>query len=162
MKQIFLTLCGIAALVVTAQARLGESIEQCRTRYGDPLQFKIDDKLTGIATYTKNDLNIQIHFLNGKADLVRYSSGLVSTIDFDLAKYLLQVNGRDKEWDLLTKTHIVLNEDRDENAQYPRVVLEDPILWKSKDGILEASFSTSQSAFEVRASSFQEKIRQGL
>ncbi len=155
-------LLGILLAVSTADARLGESIEQCRARYGEPKRVTLNDDLTGIATYSKNDLSITIHYYNGKADLIRYSPGLVSTVDLDLAKYLLKLNGRTKEWEQLTKTEIVLNDIQDENAQYPRVELVDPILWKSKDGILDASFSVSKGIFEMKASTYQDKIKQGL
>ena len=87
---------------------------------------------------------------------------MVSRIDLDLAKYLLKLNGRTKEWDQLTKTEIVLNDVQDENAQHPRIQLVDPILWKSKDGILDASFSVSKGSFEIRSSSYKEKLREGL
>lgn len=162
MKRIFILLIGIMIAASAAQARLGESIEQCNARYGEPKRISVDDNLTGIASYTKNDLSITIHFLKGKADLIRYSSGEVSTVDFDLAKYLLKLNGRTKEWDQLTKTQTVLQDIQDETAQYPRVVLVDPILWKSKDGILEASYSAGKGTFEIKASTYQDKLKEGL
>ena len=46
--------------------------------------------------------------------------------------------------------------------QYPRTELVDPILWKSKDGILDASYSVGKGTFEVKSATFQDKIRQGL
>ena len=104
----YLIIIGALLAVSMSQARLGETIEQCRTRYGEPTRSELNDDLAGIVAYAKNDLVITVHFTNGKADLIRYSPGLVSTVDFELAKYLLQLNGRDKEWDQLTKTTIVL------------------------------------------------------
>jgi len=160
--KISLLLIAFLAAASTTKARLGESVEQCQIRYGKPLSNMLDESRSGISMYSKNDLSVIIHFLNGKADLIRYSPGQVSTVDLDLAQYLLKVNGRDKEWDQLTDTKIVLNEILDENAQYPRVQLVDPILWRSKDGILTASFSNGKGTFEVRASTFQDKIRNGL
>ncbi len=162
MKRMLILLVGILLAGSAAQARLGESIEQCRTRYGEPRRNTLNDELTGIATYKKNDLNITVHFRKGQADLIRYSPGDVSTVDLDLAKFLLKLNGRNKEWDQLTKTEVVLNDVQDENAQYPRIQLVDPILWKSKDGILDASFSVSKGTFEMKSSAYQDKIRQGL
>jgi hypothetical protein len=162
MKKIFIVLLGTLTTLMTAQARLGESVEQCKARYGEPQRVSLDESVTGVATYSKNDLTITIHFLNGKANLVRYSPGLVSTVDFELAEYLLTINGRNKEWEQLTKTEIVLQDIQDQNAQHPRVQMVDPILWKSKDNLIDASFSVSKGAFEVRASTFQERIRRGL
>lgn len=149
-------------MLTPARARLGETIEQCRTRYGESARSSFDNTLNGTAVYSKNDLTITIHFASGKADLIRYSPGQVSTVDFDLAKYLLQLNGREKEWDQLTKTQVVMQDLQDLSAQYPRIELVDPILWKSKDGILQASYSVSKGTFEARAAAFQDKIREGL
>lgn len=162
MKQLVVLVFGLLIAAVSVEARLGESIEKCKARYGDPVRESLNDELTGIAIYTKNDLTITIHFRKGQSDLIRYSPGQVSTVDFDLAKYLLQLNGRSKEWEQLTKTEVVLNEIRDQNAQYPRIQLVDPILWKSKDGILDASYSVSKGVFEVKSSAYQDQIKQGL
>jgi hypothetical protein len=161
MKKQLIFMAAVAAVTIS-HARLGESIEECRARYGEPRRIQTDDSLSGIATYAKNDLVIAVHFDHGKADLIRYSPGQVSTIDLELARYLLQLNGRNKEWDQLTRTSIVLQEFLDQNIQYPREEMVDPILWKSKDGILEASYSVSKGMFEVKSSTFEEKIRQGL
>jgi len=162
MKLKVIMLCGAVLLTAGVQARLGESVEQCNKRYGDPTYINLNDDLTGLASYTKNDLVIDIHFLNGKADLVRYNPGRVSRIDLELARYLLQANGRDKQWDQLTDTEMILNEVLDENAQYPRKVLVDPITWKSKDEVLEASFSDSKGTFEARSSTYKETLKNGL
>ncbi len=162
MKKSLILLAGIMLAISSAQARLGETVDECQTRYGEPKRIALNDNKTGIATYGKNDLVITIHFLNGKADLIRYSQGQVTTIDLDLAKYLLKKNGRDKEWEQLTKTQIVLQDIQDLNAQHPRVELVDPIQWKSMDGLLSASFSVGKGTFEVRANTYGEKVRQGL
>lgn len=162
MKKSFIILLGTLITLTTAQARLGESVEQCKARYGEPQRIALDESVTGVATYSKNDLTITVHFLLGKANLIRYSPGLVSTVDFELAQYLLQINGRSKEWEQLTKTEIVLQDIQDQNAQHPRVQMVDPILWKSKDSLLDASYSVGKGSFEVRAATFQERIRRGL
>lgn len=158
MKRSLTLLFGIMVATSVANARLGESIEQCKARYGEPKRISLDDKLTGVGIFSANDLTIKVHFRNGKADLVNYSPGEVSSIDLDIAKELLKRNGRDKEWEQLTKTEVVLNDIQDQEAQYPRVVLVDPILWKSKDGILDASFSVGKGIFEVKASTFQQDV----
>ena len=158
----YLVLIAAVAAVSVSQARLGETIEECRVRYGEPKRVHVDETLSGLATYSKNDLTISVHFNKGKADLIRYSPGQVSTVDLELARYLLQLNGRNKEWDQLTRTSIILQEYLDQNMQFPREQLVDPILWKSKDGILDASYSVSKGMFEVKSSTFKEKIRKGL
>ena len=74
----------------------------------------------------------------------------------------MEINGRDKEWVQLTDTKIFIQDIQDENAQYVREKYVDPILWKTKDGILVASYSDSNGVLEIKTSTEQQKIRQGL
>ena len=162
MKKTFTALVGFAIIVSAANARIGESIETCAKRYGEPVKVKLDDNQTGVAIYDKNDLTIKIHFTLGRADLIRYSPGEVARVDLETARYLLGINGRDKEWSQLTKTEEIIYDVRDINAQKPRVEVIDPILWKTKDDILEASYSNSQGILEIKASTWQMRIRKDL
>ena len=162
MKSALIAVAGIAITLSTANARIGESISACTTRYGEPRKIELDERNTGVATYRKNDLVIKIHFTNGNADLMNYSPGEVARIDFETAQYLVNINGRDKEWEQLTDTKIFIQDIQDENAQYVREKYVDRILWKTKDGILVASYSDSNGVLEIKAYYEQEKIRQGL
>ena len=164
-KQMKTALTATAALALTlmaATARMGESIEECTVRYGEPRRIELDDLNTGVAIYTKNDLKIKVHFTNGSADLISYGPGEVARIDFNTAQYLVELNGRDKEWAQLTDTKVKIQDVRDFNAQYVREKYVDPILWKTKDGILVASYSDSSSTLEIKVFYEQQKIRQGL
>jgi hypothetical protein len=91
-------------------------------------------------------------------DLIRYSPGVVQAINLKIAQELLERNGRDKKWVLLTETEVTINDIRDERAQYPRVEIVDPILWQSKDKILLASYSDSKKSLEIKAADLDEKI----
>jgi len=162
MKSALIAVAGIAITLSTANARIGENIAACTTRYGEPRKIELDEKNTGVAIYRKNDLGIKIHFLNGTADLINYSPGEVARIDFETAQYLVEINGRDKEWTQLTDTKIEIRDVQDANLQYQRVQFVDPILWKTKDDILVASYSDSTNILEIKAYYEQEKIRQGL
>ena len=162
MKSALIAVAGIAITLSTANARIGESIAACTTRYGEPRKIELDERNTGVATYRKNDLVIKIHFTNGNADLMNYSPGEVARIDFETAQYLVNINGRDKEWEQLTDTKIFIQDIQDENAQYVRWQYVEPIRWETKDGILVASYSDSNGVLEIKAYYEQEKIRQGL
>jgi hypothetical protein len=162
MKTALIVAAGIAIALSTANARIGESTESCAVRYGKARKHELNEKNTGVAIYRKNDLVIKIHFTNGSADLINYGPGEVARIDFETAQYLVEINGRDKEWTLLTLTKIFIQDVQDENAQYSREQYVDPILWKTKDGVLVASYSDSKGELEIKVSAEQQKIRQGL
>ena len=162
MKTAITIAAGITIALSAANARIGENIATCAARYGDPRSIELDEKDSGVAIYRKNDLVIKIHFSNGSADLINYSPGEVARIDFETAQYLLDINGRDKEWTQLTETKIRMQDVQDERSQYLREQYIDPILWKTKDGILVASYSDSSNTLEIKAYYEQEKIRQGL
>jgi hypothetical protein len=162
MKTALTITAGIATTLSTAHARLGENINEYLTRYGEPRSIELNEENTGVAIYRKNDLVIKIHFTKGRSDLINYSPGEVARIDFETAKYLVEINGRDKEWEQLTDTKYFLRDIQDEQAQKIRELYVDPILWKTKDGILVASYSDSTRTLEIKAYYEQDKIRQGL
>ena len=162
MKTVLTAAAGIAIILSTANARIGENIAMCAARYGEPRTIELDEKETGVAIYRKNDLMIKVHFTHGTVDLINYGPGEVARIDFETAQYLVDLNGRDKEWTKLTETKVKIQDVQDENAQYLREKYVDPILWKTKDGILVASYSDSTSTLEIKAHYEQQKIRQGL
>lgn len=162
MKTALTAAAGIAIALSTAHARIGESTDECLARYGNPRGIELNEENTGVATYRKNDIVIKIHFTNGRADLINYSPGEVARIDFETAQYLVNINGRDKEWTQLTKTKTFIRDVQDESAQYVRWEYVEPILWNTKDGILDASYSDSNGVLEIKASTMQQKIRQGL
>ena len=162
MKTALTAAAGIAIMLSTVNARLGESTETCAARYGNPRTIELNEESTGVAIYRKNDLVIKIHFTNGSADLINYSPGEVARIDFETAQYLVDINGRDKEWMKLTDTKTFIQDIQDQNAQYLRWQYVDPILWETRDGVLVASYSDSKGVLEIKASTAQQKIRQGL
>ena len=162
MKSALIAAAGIAIALSTANARIGESTDTCVIRYGNPGKIELNEEKTGVAIYRKNDLVIKIHFTDGRADLINYSPGEVARIDFDTAQYLVDLNGRDKVWSQLTDTKTFIRDIQDENAQYVRWQYVEPIRWETKDGILVAHYSDSQGVLEIKASSAQQKIRQGL
>lgn len=162
MKTALTVTAGIALALATANARIGENTETCAVRYGTPIKLEMNEKNTGVAIYRKNDLVIKIHFTTGSADLINYSPGEVARIDFETAQYLVEINGRNKEWTQLTDTKIDIHDVQAEYAQKIRWQYVDPIQWETKDGVLIASYSDSKGVLEIKTSTAQQKIRQGL
>ncbi len=162
MKKALAVITGVAIIASMAQARLGENIETCNKRYGDPSKMKLDESQTGVASYAKNDLTITVHLTGGKVDLIRYSPGEVARVDYETAEFLLEINGRDKKWDRLTDVEETVYADQDERSQKPRIRKVDPVLWTTKDGLLEASYSPSRGTLEIKASAMQLRVREGL
>lgn len=162
MKLALTVITGVAIIASVAQARIGETVATCTARYGEPKTVKLDQNQTGVAIYDKNDLGIKLHFTADHADLVRYTPGEVAQIDLDTARFLIEANGRDKKWEQLTETEETMWSNEDERRQRPRIRKIDPVLWETKDGLLVASYSPSRGSLEIKASSMQLKIRDGL
>jgi len=58
-----------------ADARLGETPEECATRYGSPTSFRpsLFEKNTLIGQYYKDEISIRIYFENGRAGAIRFT-----------------------------------------------------------------------------------------
>jgi hypothetical protein len=66
-------------------ARLGESIDQCNLRYGDPIK-KDSSRGFWLYTYDKFDLEIVVSFLDNKCFFITYTKKKL-TITFRLDHY---------------------------------------------------------------------------
>jgi hypothetical protein len=152
-KTIYTILSSLLLTTLTTPARIGETLQECRLRYGEPIQSELDEKNTGFAEYQKNDLAIELHFTKGRADLIRYNPGQIARIDMDTANYLIELNGRDKKWKQLIEEIEGIGRNRRSN---------DTILWETRDGMLKASFSQNRARLEIKAIVTQEYIRKGL
>ena len=51
------------------QCRIGETLEECKTRYGEPVEIKKDTAL-----FIKNGMTVSAHFVDGKVDQITYYS----------------------------------------------------------------------------------------
>ncbi|MBE7497111.1 MAG: hypothetical protein HS117_19390 [Verrucomicrobiaceae bacterium] len=65
MKTLLITLMLLCGL---AHARLGETLEQCKARYGEPTS---KDAATAVVYFEKSGVIIAAHFVAGKVDCVR-------------------------------------------------------------------------------------------
>ena len=62
-----LLLITLLALPRNSQCRIGETLEQCKTRYGKPVELKKDTALV-----FKNGMTVSAHFTDGKVDQITY------------------------------------------------------------------------------------------
>ncbi|MCF7847257.1 MAG: hypothetical protein K9M45_00285 [Kiritimatiellales bacterium] len=148
---------------ITLQARLGETVGQCDSRYGARVKSNISTNGVGSILYAKNDLTIYVHFIKGSADLIRYSNGEFTKLTYPLADRLVQINGRTKDWELTTKVEIT---DYEEFTGEKITIPVDPIKWKTTDGRIVASFSVSKGTLEIKTTKHDEinleHVLQGL
>jgi hypothetical protein len=78
---------------------MGETLEQCKTRYGKPVEIKKDTAL-----FFKNGMTISAHFIDGKVDQITYyktdpkdSKKTICPSDAEV-DILLQANAQDGPW----------------------------------------------------------------
>ena len=72
MKKFLLLIIFSNLFSLSLYARINESIEQCRNRYGEPKAEKING-LCPVKYYFKNGMNIMIVFYKNKAVVVNYA-----------------------------------------------------------------------------------------
>ena len=62
-----LLLVALLALPRNTQCRIGETLLECETRYGKPVEIKKDTAL-----FLKNGMTVSVHFFGGKVDQITY------------------------------------------------------------------------------------------
>src|SRR6516164_3844864 len=62
-----LLLITLLALPRNTLCRIGETLEECKTRYGKPVEVKKETLL-----FFKNGMTISAHFVDGKVDQITY------------------------------------------------------------------------------------------
>lgn len=96
MKTLIIIAITILATVTFAQARLGETREQCERRYGNPLGA--DD---GLVLYRTAAFRILISYTDGRAAAIHYSKFEGDKMDANMAALLIKRNipQESAEWD---------------------------------------------------------------
>ena len=94
-----LILVILFALHRNSQCRIGETLEECKTRYGKPVEIKKDTAL-----FFKNGMTVSAHFIDGKVDQITYyktdpkdSKKTICPTDAEV-DILLQANSQDGPW----------------------------------------------------------------
>ena len=83
----------LLAFTTNAQARLGESIEQCNKRYEKPILIEKEEQ---IIHYLKNGIKVKVYFHKSKADCIFYRLRESKPLSDHMINQLLKVNG--KNW----------------------------------------------------------------
>jgi|SRR5271165_1540283 len=96
-----LLLITLLALPRNTQCRIGETLEECKARYGKPVEIKKDTAL-----FFKNGMTVSAHFIDGKVDEIRYykidpkdSKKTICPSDAEV-NILLRANAQDTSWEL--------------------------------------------------------------
>jgi len=62
-----LLLITLLASPRNGQCRIGENLEECKTRYGNPVEIKKDTAL-----FIRNGMTVSVHFIDRRVDEIRY------------------------------------------------------------------------------------------
>jgi len=96
-----LLLITLLAFPRNTQCRIGETLEECKTRYGKPVDIKKDTAL-----FFKNGMTLSVHFIDGRVDEIRYykidsknSKKTICPSDAEV-NILLRANAQDTSWEL--------------------------------------------------------------
>jgi len=128
------TIAAATIIMLTASAalaRIGESPDECRARYGEPVDSK-----PGSAIYVKNGVIICAEFHAGKADLILYvkekTDALGTSAAFSDTEILtlLKSNAGGQEWQSLAAENL-----------HPE--------WATKNGSIKARLDTSKNQLMV-------------
>ena len=112
MKKTFIRITsgGLLALPQNTQCRIGETLEECKTRYGKPVEIKKDTAL-----FIKNTMTVSAHFVDGKVDQITYyrtdpkdSKKTICPSDAEI-EILLLANAHDGSWkmELARRNHAI-------------------------------------------------------
>jgi hypothetical protein len=140
-KTLFFGLLLITLLVSprNAQCRIGETLEECKARYGRPMEIKKDTAL-----FLKNGMTVSVHLASGKVDQITYyktdpkdSKKTICPSDAEV-DILLQANAQDGQWkmEVSYRNHTMLwNKERGLSAfrtpQELVISIHDPIVYKT-------------------------------
>lgn len=128
----FLIAAAFFGLISAAQARIGDTLNQCITRYGKPVEF-----LSKGVLFIKANRKIYVTFTDGIADSVFFqkisplSQKTVSPISLEEISVLLTENSQGYSWD--------------HTSRLP----DGDVIWVTKDSELGALYSKATCSLQV-------------
>ena len=140
MKQLIHVALFFIAITIS-HARVGETLEQCRTRYGDTISK--DDK-EGTATFRKSGLIVLVYYKDAKADCVVFRKiqtdplGNGEEISENEIEGLLRANGGERKWN---------------KSKSPSIDSE----WVTADGELHAHYANFKHVLGVATKGWLER-----
>jgi len=96
-----LLLITLLASPRNSRCRIGENLEECKNRYGNPVEIKKD-----AAVFIRNGMTVSVHFIDARVEEIRYykvnSKDSKKTVCPSEAEVniLLRANGQDTTWEL--------------------------------------------------------------
>lgn len=128
------TIIGIVFLLGVAPicAKIGETLDQCKARYGDVQETALKDDPRGISkcyVFKKNGMEIMVRLYKNKVGWVKYSAP--GYLTQKQREQLLALNKGETQWLL----------DRTERTKNEKILYEEVWVYNSKDKKLQAHFS---------------------
>jgi hypothetical protein len=134
-----LLLTALLVLPWNAQCRIGETLDECKARYGNPVEAKKDTAL-----FLKNAIYVSVHFADGRVDEISYSKRdpkdskkSVRPSDAEV-NILLRANAPDTSWEVeVAHRHDVLWKNKQKGLSAFRtqnaltISIFDPIAYKA-------------------------------
>ena len=123
----YLVFLSTLLLAASAQARIGETLQQCIARYGQ-VQTAVPE--TGVQIFSKNGFLIAVMFLDQRASMVmvskthRNSINIPDPLSENEIDLILKANGQGTPWieqGAIIKTGEWLNEESELYASYDRI-----------------------------------------
>lgn len=106
----FIFVALITLGINSAQARIGETFEECKVRYGAPSY-----RTTNIACFSKSGISIVVEFYNEKADALSFTKEDKSPLSKEELTTLLAASSGNAEWIQERKGEAVLLITKDNN-----------------------------------------------
>jgi hypothetical protein len=137
-----LLLIALSVLPWNAECRIGETVDECKARYGSPEEVKKDSML-----FLKNGMYVSVHFTGGKVDEISYykkdpkdPKKSVCPTDAE-AEILLRANAQNTIWEFkVAHLHDTLWGNKEEGLSAFRtqhsltISVSDPIAYKAHHG----------------------------
>ena len=98
MKKLLILLLILAPTM--AQARIGETKEQCIERYGNPIK---EVKERRICVFTKSGFRISVHFFVNRVDFIQYTKVDSNVITAEESRKLIAKNKENSRYELTTR-----------------------------------------------------------
>lgn len=130
----------LCSSVLSAQAHIGQTVEQCRQQYGQSFQVSTD-----VLTFKTGDFSLIVTYYDGKADALVYrklqadeagNPTLMSTTEME---QLLQANAGGRNW-----------------KKSAAAASLDPI-WETEDGELSARYNVSKRYLAILTKTYADR-----
>jgi hypothetical protein len=99
MKSFFVVVAALVTATTSAPARIGETLDECKSRYGSAGQAAPDQ-----FTFQNGHINIIVHIRNGRSIQEDYAPDAASSLTESDFSELLQQNSEGSTWEVSGET----------------------------------------------------------